>query len=345
MNNSTPVSYDALLVVSFGGPEGPDDVMPFLDNVLRGRGVPEERKKEVAHHYYDFDGVSPINEQNRALIAALEEELQANGVDLPVYFGNRNWHPLLTDTMQQMKDDGVKSALAFMTSGYSCYSGCRQYREDVQRSRDVLGDGAPVVDKVRVFYNHPDWVEVNRLRVAEALDEIPIDQQSDTLILFTAHSLPQAMADSSRYVEQLEEACQLVADLLGDFHWRLVYQSRSGSPHQPWLEPDVCDVLESVSEEGVENVVISPIGFISDHMEVIYDLDTEARECCDRLGVNMVRAKTAGTHPLFVSMIRELIEERMGLRPERRAIGQYGPSHDVCPEMCCGSGRQPPTKS
>lgn len=318
--------------------------MPFLDNVLRGRGVPEERKKEVAHHYGDFDGISPINEQNRALIAALEEELQGKGVDLPVYFGNRNWHPLLTDTMQQMKDDGVKRALAFMTSGYSCYSGCRQYLEDVQQSRAELGDDAPVVDKIRVFYNHPDWIEVNRQRAAEALDEIPIDQQSETLILFTAHSLPQAMADSSRYVEQLQEACQLVADMLGDFHWRLVYQSRSGSPHQPWLEPDVCDVLESAREEGVKNVVISPIGFISDHIEVIYDLDTEARECCDRLAINMVRAKTAGTHPLFVSMIRELIEERMGLTSERRAIGQYGPSHDVCPDTCCASGRKPPTK-
>ncbi len=327
--------YDAVLVVSFGGPEGMDEVMPFLENVLRGKNVPRERMLEVAHHYEEFEGVSPINEQNRQLIAALEKELARHGPKLPIYWGNRNWHPLLADTLRKMRDDGVQRALAFVTAAHSCYSGCRQYREDIQRAQQEVGEGAPEVDKIRVFYNHPGFIEVNAERVAEALQQLSPEQRDGALLLFTAHSVPLAMSENSDYEVQLEESCRLVAEWLGREKWELVYQSRSGPPQQPWLEPDVCDRLEELKKEGVQAVVISPIGFISDHMEVLYDLDTEAREACEELGIEMARAGSAGIHPKFVSMIRELIAERTGDVTERRALGDRGPNHDVCPPDCC----------
>ncbi len=332
-------AYQAILFTSFGGPEGMDDVMPYLDNVLRGRNIPEARKLEVAEHYYAFGGVSPINAQNRALIEALQKELREHGLDIPIYFGNRNWKPFIEEAVQQMADDGVRRALALVTSGYSCYSGCRQYRENIAAAREAVGDRAPVIDKIRVFYNHPDWVEVNRQQVEEAFARLPAESRADALLLFTAHSIPGAMAAGSRYEIQLTEAARLVAEALGHERWRLVYQSRSGPPHQPWLEPDVCDVIEALPEEGVTDVVIAPIGFISDHMEVLYDLDEEAKEACERLGIRMARAASAGTHPLFVRMLRELIEERLTENPQRKAVGRFGPNHDVCPEGCCAYER------
>lgn len=327
--------YQALLVVSFGGPEKMDDVMPFLDNVLRGRPVPEERKKEVAHHYELFDGVSPINQQNRALIAALRDELARSGIDLPIYWGNRNWKPYLVDTLRQMGEDGIGSALAFFTSGFSCYSGCRQYRENICHARAEIGSGAPRVDKLRMFFNHPGFIEANADRVQSALEQIDPARRADTPLVFTAHSLPQAMAERSDYELQLREAARLVAGQVGRSQFDLVYQSRSGPPQQPWLEPDICDHLKTLRQQGHKHAVISPVGFISDHMEVVFDLDTEAMEEAAELGMQVVRAGTAGTHPAFISMIRELIEERLGLRGERRALGALGPWHDVCPENCC----------
>jgi ferrochelatase len=331
-------TYDALLVVSFGGPDGPDDVIPFLENVLRGRDVPPERMLEVAGHYHQFGGRSPINEQNRRLIAALEREFAEYGPALPVYWGNRNWHPLLADTLRQMAADGVRRALAFVTSAFSSYSGCRQYREDIARAQTAVGSAAPQVDKLRVFYNHPGFIEPMVENTRKAIEQLPASRRDKALLVFTAHSVPQAMAAGSHNEEQLREACRLVAEALGREAWHLVYQSRSGPPQQPWLEPDVAEFLRNSKPAVSEKqpyVVVVPIGFISDHMEVLYDLDTEVRQLCERLGINMVRAATVGAHPRFIRMIRELVEERMSDSPQRLALGSLGPSHDVCPEDCC----------
>ncbi len=309
--------------------------MPFLQNVLRGRNIPESRLREVAHHYELFAGVSPLNAQNRALIAALEKKLQASGPHLPIYWGNRNWHPLFADTLAQMKKDGIRRALAFFTSAYSSYSGCRQYREDIQRAQEVVGPGGPEVEKLRPFYNHPGFIEPMAENLQAALEKIPESRRQAAALAFTAHSIPQSMASGCVYEAQLRETCQLVAAQASAQRWQLVYQSRSGPPSHPWLEPDILQHLAKLKQQGIEDVVVAPIGFVSDHMEVIYDLDTEARTLCDSLGLNMVRAKTVGTHPLFVEMIRELILERTSPQPVRRALGTRGPSPDICPVDCC----------
>ena len=335
-------NYDALLIVSFGGPEGMTEVMPFLENVLRGKNVPPARMREVAHHYELFGGVSPINAQNRALIAALEKELQDAGPRLPVDWGNRNWHPLLADTLRRMAADGVRHALAFVTSAYSSYSGCRQYREDIERARAEVGPAAPTVDKLRAFYNHPGFIEPNIEHVRAALCQLPEGRRGKAQIAFTAHSIPLSMASNSNYQAQLLEACQLVAAGLDHDQWRLVFQSRSGPPTQPWLEPDICDYLRELKAAGAEDVIIAPIGFVSDHMEVIYDLDSEARQLCEEINLNMIRAATVGTHPTFIRMIRELILERVEPGSIRRALGMRGPSHDVCPADCCPMGAARP---
>jgi protoporphyrin/coproporphyrin ferrochelatase len=334
--------YDALLVVSFGGPEGTDDVMPFLSNVLRGRNVPESRMREVAHHYELFGGVSPINGQNRRLISALERELESEGPRLPVYWGNRNWHPMLADTLRRMRDDGVRSALAFVTSAYSSYSGCRQYREDIERAREAVGTDAPRVEKLRAFFNHPGFVRPNVENLRAALGQLPGERRARARVAFTAHSVPSAMAAGCDYERQLLETCRLVAEGAGAEHWRLVFQSRSGPPTQPWLEPDICDHLRALKGEGVDDVIVAPVGFISDHMEVLYDLDTEARQVSEEIGIDMIRAATVGTHPEFVRMIRELIIERLDPSAARRALGTFEPSHDVCPADCCLSGMPRP---
>ena len=319
------LTYDAVLVLSFGGPEKPGDVMPFLENVLRGRNVPRERMLAVAEHYHHFDGRSPINDHNRALIAAMKSELANHGLRLPIYWGNRNWHPMLADTLRQMRADGVRKALAFVTSIFSSYSGCRQYLEDIERARAEV-EGAPHIHKLRKFYNHPLFIEAQAAEVRAAM------AGQSAKIIFTAHSVPVGMAETSDYQKQLQEACRLVAEQLGINDWRLVYQSRSGLPSQPWLEPDIGEVMREM-EPGA-NVAVVPIGFISDHIEVIYDLDIEVQAIARERGVNMLRAPTVGVHPKFVQMIRELIEERLGLcRP--RAIGQYPASHDVCRADCC----------
>ncbi len=334
--------YDAILVMSFGGPEGPDDVMPFLENVTRGRGVPRERLEEVSHHYMEFGGKSPINDQNLALIEALKAELKANGPDLPIYFGNRNWHPMIEDTMQQMKDDGVKNAVAFFTSGFSCYSGCRQYREDIIRAQDAVGEGAPEVDKLRVFYNHPKFLEPVADNIRTALEAWSEVERKDVQLVFTAHSIPMGMAKNSQYEVQLKEACRIVAeDMFETQNYELVYQSRSGPPQVPWLEPDILDYMNELAAKDVKDMVIIPIGFVSDHMEVLFDLDTEAVELAEELGIKMERAGTVGVASAFVSMIRDLIVERMTESPERPALGNRGANHDVCPVGCCLPGARP----
>lgn len=338
--------YDAILVVSFGGPDGPDDVLPFLENVLRGRNVPRERMLAVAEHYYHFGGRSPINDQNRALIAAIEKELAVRGPKLPIYWGNRNWHPLLPETLNNMAADGVRRALAFFTSAYSSYSGCRQYRENIAAAQEEVGPTAPQIEKLRVFFNHPGFIEPMIESTREAIEQIPMERREKVHLVLTAHSIPSAMAVGCKYETQLMEASRLVAEGVGSSSWRLVYQSRSGPPQQPWLEPDVCDYIKSVhdSDGGAQDIVVVPIGFISDHLEVLYDLDTEARHLCDHLGINMIRAATVGTHPRFIRMIRELVEERMTEAPERPALGSLGPSHDVCPVDCClYTPTRPPT--
>jgi protoporphyrin/coproporphyrin ferrochelatase len=324
--------YDALLFVTFGGPEGPDDVMPFLENVLRGRNVPHERLLEVAAHYQQFGGVSPINQQTRDLIAAVEAELRQHGIDLPVYWGNRNWHPLLPDTMAEMAGAGVRRALAFVVSAYSSYSGCRQYCENIEAARRSLGQRAPVVDKLRVFYNHPDFIAACVDCVRTAWEQFPAERREAARIAYTAHSIPTSMAQTCDYERQLAETCRLISeriDLLLD-RWQLVYQSRSGRPQDPWLEPDVVDHLRELHRGGVRDVVVAPIGFLSDHIEVLYDLDDEAARVCAGIGLNMIRAGTVGTHPRFVQMIRKLVQERLSDDVPREAIGHYGPNPDTC---------------
>ncbi|MDH3583523.1 MAG: ferrochelatase [Phycisphaerae bacterium] len=337
-------TYDAILVVSFGGPLGMEDVVPFLQNVTRGRNIPPQRLAEVGEHYAQFGGVSPHNRQIQDLIDALQARLDQAGPHLPVYWGNRNWKPMLEDTLRQMTDDGIRRAIAFVAAGYSSYSSCRQYREDIERARQAAGPAAPAVDKIRVFYNHPLFIETMQDRVREALERLPAGKRSSARLIFTAHSLPAAMAANCRYEHQLQEAARLIHAAFAENPWSLVYQSRSGPPQVPWLEPDVCDYLENQRAEGETDVVLVPVGFICDHLEVLFDLDTEAAELCERIGLNMVRAGTAGTHPKFVEMVRELICERIEKRPHRPSVGNDGPSHDVCPVDCCLPPR-PPVRS
>jgi ferrochelatase len=327
--------FDAILIQSFGGPEGLDEVVPFLENVLRGRNVPRARLDEVAEHYRQFNGVSPINRQNRALIKALKSELARHGIDLPIYFGNRNWHPMLTDTMRQMVSEGVKKVLVIATSAYSSYSSCCQYREDLVRAQTALGSDAPQCERIRAFYNHPGFIEANVDPIKRALETMASVPRSQTSLVLTAHSIPVSMASTSDYVAQLQDTAGLIAEEVGFCDWDLVFQSRSGPPHQPWLEPSLDEHLQVLSDRGVKDVVVVPIGFLSDHMEVIFDLDVEAQQRCQTLGLSMVRIPTVGTHPAFITALRQLIEERLTETPIRLALGQRGPSPDTCPEGCC----------
>jgi protoporphyrin/coproporphyrin ferrochelatase len=349
-------AYDAFLLVSFGGPEGPADVMPFLENVTRGRGIPRERLEDVAHHYLAFGGVSPINDQNRALLAALRTELAARGVDLPLYWGNRNWAPYLAPELARIHADGHRRVLALATSAYSSYSGCRQYREDLARSLDEAGLGGRLaIDKVRLFFDHPGFVTPFADGLAGALRTLAGEGylSPDVRVLFTTHSIPLAMAAASgppgrfdpggAYVAQHRAAIDLV---VADVRARgvdvpavsLVYQSRSGSPHVPWLEPDVNDALREARADGMRAAVVVPIGFVSDHVEVAWDLDHEARETCDELGVRMIRVATPGTDPAFVAGVVDLVLERIsGSAPT--ALSPLGPWPAVCAAGCCANPR------
>ncbi len=334
-DSEVPVRYDALLLVSFGGPEGMDDVMPFLQNVVRGKNVPPERLAVVASHYRHFGGVSPLAAQCRALVAALREELGRHAVPLPVYWGNRNWQPLLADTLRQMAGDGVTHAIALFTSAYGSYPGCRQYLEDIARARAEVGERAPRVDKLRAFYNHPGFIEPLVERVAAAFEKVPEPRRAAARLVVTAPSLPRALAAASDYEAELRDTASLVAFPLGRPQHTLVYQSRSGPPSQPWLEPDIVDHLRALAREGVRDVVVAPIGFLSDHMEVVYDLDLEAKARALELGLNLVRAETVGTHPRFVAMVRELVVERSEGEALRLQLGARGPAPDECPQGCC----------
>ena len=311
-------AYDAFLLVSFGGPESPGDVIPFLENVTRGRGVPPERLAGVAEHYYAFGGVSPINQQCRDLLAAVRDDFAAEGLTLPAYWGNRNWTPYLTDTVRAMADDGVRRAVAFVTSAYSSYSSCRQYLDDIERARAAVGPGAPRIDKIRRFFNHPGFIEPFADHASAALATLPAELRDEAHLVFTAHSVPVTMAASSgpdggRYPAELNEAARLVAERVGGGHhpWSLAYQSRSGPPAQPWLEPDVRDHLGDLAKSGTQAVVVIPVGFVSDHMEVQHDLDVEAAQAAESLGLAFARAATPSTDPRFASMITELVRERM----------------------------------
>ncbi len=330
-----------MLLLSFGGPERQEDVLPFLRNVTRGRDVPDARLAEVAEHYRHFGGVSPINAQNRGLLAAVEVDFAAHGLDLPLYWGNRNWHPLVEDTVERMRDDGVRRALVFVTSAYTSYSGCRQYQEDLARARAAAGAGAPELDKIRHYFNHPGFVTANADGVRAALAGLPAYLRPGARLVYTAHSIPAAMQAASGpggglYAAQLAESARLVTEAVDPGRaYDLVWQSRSGPPQVPWLEPDVNDHLERLAAAGTRAVVVAPVGFVSDHVEVRWDLDEQAAHTAEKLGLGYARAATAGTHPAFVAMVRELVGERLDPTAPRRALGPLGPSHDRCPAGCC----------
>jgi ferrochelatase len=334
--------YDAVVLVSFGGPERPEEVMPFLERVTRGRPVPRARLEEVAAHYQRFGGRSPINDLNRSLLAALRSELDDHGhADLGLYWGNRNAAPFIVDAVAQMAADGVRRALAFVTSAYSSYSGCRQYLDDIEAARAEVGPSAPEVDKLRAFYDHPGFIEPQARRAQEALDALG-EAKTGARLVFCAHSVPLAMATTSPYVAQLEEACRLVTARLDEPRpFDLVWQSRSGPPTVPWLEPDVNDHLRDLHRRGVEAVVLVPVGFIADHMEVVYDLDTEALATAGALGLRAVRAATVGTDPRFVAMVRQLIEERAAAPGPRLALGRLELLPDRCAPGCCPAPVRP----
>ncbi|MEU5435089.1 ferrochelatase [Streptomyces sp. NPDC020719] len=349
--------YDALLLLSFGGPEGPDDVVPFLENVTRGRGIPRERLKEVGQHYFRFGGVSPINEQNRALLDALRKDFAQNSLDLPVHWGNRNWAPYLTDTLREMAQAGHRRIAVLTTSAYASYSGCRQYREnlaDALAALEAEGIEPPRVDKLRHYFNHPGFVRPMIDGVLASLAALPEEVRAGAHLAFTTHSIPTAAADTSgplqehgdggAYVREHLDVARVIADAVREEtgverDWRLVYQSRSGAPHIPWLEPDICDHLEALHGDGVPAVVMVPIGFVSDHMEVLYDLDTEATAKAAELGLPIARSATVGADPRFAAAVRELVLERAaaerGEPVERCALGALAPSHDLCPVGCC----------
>ncbi len=334
---------DALLLLSFGGPEGPDDVLPFLRNVTRGRNVPDERLAVVAEQYARFGGRSPINDQCRALRTAIEADLAANGVDLPVYWGNRNWHPFVTDTVAEMADDGVTRAFVLVTSAFGSYSGCRQYREDLAAAAVTVGSSAPALDKLRLYFNHPGFIEPMADNVVAAVEAMPPTggtADPSTRLVFTAHSIPVSMAAGCDYEAQLRDAARLVVETAGlELDHDLVFQSRSGPPSIPWLEPDVNDHLGALAADGVERVVLVPIGFVSDHMEVLFDLDTQAARTAAELGIAMTRAATVGTDPRFVAMVRQLVAERLDCA-QPVALGSRGPWPDECPPDHCPPPRR-----
>jgi ferrochelatase len=348
--------YDAFLLVSFGGPEGPDDVLPFLRNVTRGRDVPAARLEEVAGHYMAFGGVSPLNGQCRALLAAVGADFAARGVGLPLYWGNRNWRPYLTDTVAQMAAAGVRRAVAFVTSAYSSYSACRQYRDDIERARAEVGAGAPVIDKIRPYFNHPGFIEPFADATRAALGSLPPEARGGARLVFTAHSVPDAMAAISgspssgsarpgqpggRYAAELSEAARLITGKVfpgSAPSFDLVYQSRSGPPRVPWLGPDIRDHLADLAKEGVPAAVLVPVGFTSDHMEVVHDLDVEAAQAAAELGLPLARAAAPMPDPRFAAMVTDLVRERTGAAAPA-ALGGFGPATGDCPADCCGGGR------
>jgi protoporphyrin/coproporphyrin ferrochelatase len=353
LDGGVPVNdseYDAFLLLSFGGPEGPGDVLPFLRNVTQGRDVPPERLAEVAEHYLAFGGVSPINAQCRSLLAAVGADFARHGLSLPLYWGNRNWPPLLEDTVARMAADGVRRAVAFVTSAYSSYSACRQYRDDIERARAAVGPAAPVIDKVRPYFNHPGFIGPFADSVRAALASLPLDVRPDARLVFTAHSVPLGMAAASgspsagtavsgpggRYAAELREAARLITERAGLPRpaFDLVFQSRSGPPRVPWLEPDVGDHLAAIAKEGVPAAVVVPVGFTSDHMEVVHDLDVEAAGVAEVLGLSFARAAAPMPDPRFAAMVTDLVLERTS-KADPAWLGDFGPAAGDCPLDCC----------
>jgi protoporphyrin/coproporphyrin ferrochelatase len=350
--------YDAVLLVSFGGPEQPDDVIPFLENVTRGRGVPRERLEEVAEHYHRFGGRSPINDQNRAYVAAVEEDLRAAGLDVPVYWGNRNWHPYLADTLGRMQADGVRRAACVLTSAYSSYSGCRQYRENLADAVALTEEkhgAAPRLDRLRHYYNHPGFVEPMVDATLTALADLADSARRDAHLLFVTHSVPESMNEASgpqggAYVAQHRAVAEEIGERIRQetghrYPTELVFCSRSGPPSVRWLEPDINERIDELADHGVGGIVVVPIGFVSDHMEVIYDLDTEASASAEKAGMAFARAATAGVDPRFVAMVRDLLVERAaaerGEEPRRATVASLVPSWDRCPAGCCSNPSGP----
>ncbi|HVX69916.1 MAG TPA: ferrochelatase [Mycobacteriales bacterium] len=333
-----------MLVQSFGGPEGPDDVMPFLENVTRGRDVPRQRLEAVARHYLHFGGVSPINAQNRALVAAVTADFAMHGIDLPVFWGNRNWSPYVADVVREMAEAGVRNALVFVTSAYSSFSACRQYQDDLAAAAGALGTAAPELHKLRHFFDHPGFITPQMDAVALATDRIGSDFRATTRLLFVAHSIPDAMAAAAGpqgglYVAQLEAAASLIAAAAPGIRWEIAFSSRSGPPAVPWLRPDVDEALRGFSAQGARDVVVVPIGFVSDHIEVRWDLDVEAAATAKELGLGFTRTDPPASDPRFVAMVRELVQERLDRTAPRRALSALGPSHDICPAGCCRYSR------
>ncbi len=334
---------DALLILGFGGPEGMDEVVPFLERVTAGRGIPRERLVEVGAHYELFGGVSPINAQTRALVEAVREELRRRGIDVPLYWANRNSAPFVEDVVATMHADGVRHAAFLPTSVFSSYSGCRQYREDIARACASLPQ-APDFVKLRTHGNHPGFVEPMGHRLRAALAGVPEGRRAEARVVFTAHSIPVSMARSSDYVNQLADSALLVLQAAGASNPHdLVWQSRSGPPQVPWLEPDVGDHLEELADDGVRDVVLVPLGFVSDHVEVLFDLDVEARAIAGARGVHLVRAGTVGADPAYVRLVVDLFEERRTASPDRPTVGQRPAGHDVCLATCCPNLRSPDT--
>ncbi|MFJ2552554.1 ferrochelatase [Microbacterium sp. NPDC087591] len=359
---TTPVAYDGILLAGFGGPEGQDDVIPFLRNVTRGRGIPDERLEEVSHHYRHFGGISPINGQNRVLKEALQAELSRRGIDLPVYWGNRNWTPYLEEVVVEASQHGHNTLLAFATSAYSSFSSCRQYREDFARVLEETGLGDTVtIDKIRPFYDHPGFVDAFETGVRDAIEGFLAEgvAPADIQILFSTHSIPTADAERSgardidwgeggAYAAQHLAVAEWVMDRVrqsnpaaADVSWELVYQSRSGPASQPWLEPDVCDVIGELGDRGRKAVAVVPVGFMSDHMEVLWDLDTEAAEAAEEAGLRFIRTPTPGISPTFVAGIVDLIQERLQGTPnaERPHVTALPGAFDVCRPGCCENVR------
>lgn len=317
-------AFDALLLLSFGGPEGPEQVMPFLENVTRGRGIPRERLESVAEHYLHFGGVSPINAINRALIESIRTELADRGEDLPIYFGNRNWHPFAEDTVAQMARDGITRAAVFTTSAWGGYSGCTQYQEDIARARGSVGEGAPELVKLRQYFDHPLLVEMFADAIAEAAAELPEDLRAGARLVFTAHSIPMRAVDrcgQSLYPRQVAYSSSLIAAAAGYPDYDVVWQSRSGPPQVPWLEPDVGDHLSALAADGTRAVIVCPVGFVADHIEVIWDLDSELAEQAGELGVALARATTPNAQPRFARLALDLLDEVREGRPATRVAG------------------------
>lgn len=330
------MKYDAILLLSFGGPEKPEDVRPFLENVCRGKPIPEERLAEVAQRYLLFNGESPLNPQNRTLLAALVNELRRAGRTQAVYWGNLHWHPTLEDTLREMAEEGIEAALAFVTSAYGSPAGCRRYLDAIDAARAAVGPAAPRVDTLRRFFNHPGFIEAYAACTTKAFERIDPANREKAAVFFSAHSIPVEMANRCSYVAELNEASRLIASACGLSNWELAYQSRSGPPSQPWLEPELGErIVERIQSTDVSDVVVIPVGFVQEHMETVYDLDIEIAALCNHFDVPFHRVATPGTSPRFVTMVRELIEERLDDTGARSVAGELPPAPDECPDGCC----------